>query len=273
VLSPTLSLLGYSLHDEELQPGSPVTVDLVWHGTHAEESAAPSGMAVALAAAGDGGESLLWEGTIAPDAKWPADHIYCQRVRTTIPDTLSSGDYNLALGWQQQGQEQRATLDVLTLGPSTRSFEPPPLIRSVDALLADEQGGQFRLMGLAELDQVAGERGDSLAVTLVWREEARADGNYKAFVHLVDDDGVIVAQSDVIPAQGYATNRWAPGEVIVDRHLLELPDELPPGDYQLLAGLYEPIGVRRLAAQNANGEALPDDQVPLGAVELPLTGD
>jgi hypothetical protein len=137
--------------------------------------------------------------------------------------------------------------------------------------LADDQGGQIRLLGLAELAQVQTESGETLAVTLVWQEDARVEGNYKAFLHLLDAEGSIIAQSDSVPAQGYATNRWVPDEVVVDHHLLDLPEGLPAGSYKLVAGLYEPIGGRRLAARTAAGEALANDLVPLGEVNLPIT--
>ena len=281
-ISPTLTLLGYSLHGggpqseaaepdgAQLQPGSPVTIDLFWHSLHPDGTPSPAEMVVALDISGDGHESLLWEGPIAPGARWPSDHAYCSRIRTALPDDLSPGEHHLGLRWTLSG-EQRAELGTLAVGPSTRLFEPPPLVRTVDALLSDDQGGQIRLLGLAELAQEQTDQGEALVVTLVWQEDARVEGNYKAFLHLLNAEGTIVAQSDSVPAQGYATNRWVPDEVVVDRHLLALPDGLPAGAYTLVAGLYEPIGGRRLTIRTAAGEALPHDLAPLGEVTLPIS--
>ena len=87
-----------------------------------------------------------------------------------------------------------------------------------------------------------------MTVTLVWQSTMpTAEGN-KVFVHLVNGDGAIVAQSDAEPAGGYSTDRWVEGEVVTDTHVLALPPDLPSGDYHLRVGLYDPITGRRLPA-------------------------
>ena len=54
------------------------------------------------------------------------------------------------------------------------------------------------------------------------------------------------------------TFTWQPGEVIRDNYGLLLPDDLPPGDYRLIAGLYLPTTMERLAASTAEGVPLGD---------------
>jgi hypothetical protein len=64
---------------------------------------------------------------------------------------------------------------------------------------------------------------------------------YKVFVHLIGQDGQNWAQADDFPVCGAShANTWQPGQVVLDRHLLKLPPNLPPGDYTLLVGMYEP---------------------------------
>jgi hypothetical protein len=80
---------------------------------------------------------------------------------------------------------------------------------------------------------------EKLDLTLYWQARQRIPGEYKVFVHLVDDEGRIVSQADAIPGEGMApTEGWLPGEVVADRHHLTSPGS---GHYQLLVGLYDPV--------------------------------
>ena len=73
---------------------------------------------------------------------------------------------------------------------------------------------------------------------------------------------------DRVPGRGeLPTTLWTPGEVISDTHRIVLPPDLPPGRYRLKAGLFT-------MADGAffnlpTDPATPDNQVDLGAVNLP----
>jgi hypothetical protein len=68
-------------------------------------------------------------------------------------------------------------------------------------------------------------------------------------VHLLNGEGKLVAQDDNIPALWtYPTNDWKPGEVIVDFHQFPVDSSVPPGDYTLQVGLYDPDSGGRVAA-------------------------
>lgn len=60
-----------------------------------------------------------------------------------------------------------------------------------------------------------------------------------AFVHLLGADGQVVAQHDGPLAGDYTPfERWLPGLVVKRQHLVPLPADLPPGLYDLMAGVY-----------------------------------
>jgi hypothetical protein len=95
--------------------------------------------------------------------------------------------------------------------------------------------------------------GQPLSVTLYWRVDAETTTSYKAFIHIVDPEGGIVAQSDTIPAAWTRwTTSWLPPEVVQDPHVLTVPDRLAHRSYRVVAGLYEPRTGRR--ATTSNGE-------------------
>jgi hypothetical protein len=83
--------------------------------------------------------------------------------------------------------------------------------------------------------------GGVLVITLYWQAADTVNLPYKVFVHLVDAAAArTVAQADNVPACGTRpTARWRIGEVVPDRHVIALPDDLSLGAYILRVGLYE----------------------------------
>jgi hypothetical protein len=62
---------------------------------------------------------------------------------------------------------------------------------------------------------------------------------YTIFVHLIDGNGLVRAQSDRAPWDGmFPTDRWAVGETVQDDYTLQLPADLAPGEYSLRVGIY-----------------------------------
>ena len=65
-------------------------------------------------------------------------------------------------------------------------------------------------------------------------------------MHILDENGVLVAQLDRLPG-GYPTSDWQPGELIRDQYAIPIPGTLPSGRYTLETGFYylptlEPLG-------------------------------
>ena len=56
-------------------------------------------------------------------------------------------------------------------------------------------------------------------------------------MHLVDDTGNIVGQWD---GSGAAWEGWREQDELIQQHDIQLPDTMPPGTYQIWAGLYDP---------------------------------
>ncbi len=78
----------------------------------------------------------------------------------------------------------------------------------------------------------------TLAVTLTWQAVASVADDYTVFVHVLTPDEK-VTQQDTRPCGGECPTRsWQPGEIVVDRHRLDLPAGAPPGPYRLAVGLY-----------------------------------
>ena len=299
-----LLLLGYDLEGQDAwQAGSPLKLNLYWQRSSGVSS--PTGkeavsegnppadpLLLTLQAksprddAGKSGQTSrhdLWRGPVAPaGADWRPGEVFCRRVETRIPTGVPAGDYELRVDLGESA-EGTAALGAIQVAPSTRRFEVPPVERPVEANLDN----QVRLVGADLASSV--EPGQPFTVTLVWQALPRnpagtsqpADTSYQVFVHLVDENGQIVAQSDAVPSVGtplaspaeftpYPTERWVPGEVVIDVHTLQWPKEIASGApqgaqvYRLVAGMYDPVSGRRLPARDLNGQAIPEDAIPLG---------
>ncbi len=105
---------------------------------------------------------------------------------------------------------------------------------------ADVSFGKQISLNSYKLDKAVVATGDVIQVDLFWSALNPVDKRYKVFLHLVDQDGTIIAQQDGEPVGGMSpTNSWQPGTSIVDHQGVLLPDDLAPGEYELLVGLYE----------------------------------
>lgn len=127
------------------------------------------------------------------------------------------------------------------------------------ALLDVRFGDAIALEGYA-LPETVFAPGDIVPLTLFWRAEATPVERYKVFVHLVNADGTLVAQTDAEPVGGFIlTSLWQSGESILDRYGVLLPPDLTSGEYRLLVGMYAFSGERLPVTLNGQpaGDALP----------------
>lgn len=208
-----------------------------------------------------------------PTSHWPPGLYLRQPLRLHIPADLAPIRYTLRVGLYRPEDGQRLTLssgagDGYALGQVWFEPERPLSAREVPALPETVRfGPHVELLGAAY--QVAAplpQSGDSLS--LYWRTDAPLDKPYTIFVHLLDAEGRILAQSDTVPYGGrYPTDDWRPGQIILDTRSIA-PMLSDTGSLAAFAiGLYDPISGTRLPAVTAGGQALPDN-----AFVLPLAG-
>ncbi len=99
----------------------------------------------------------------------------------------------------------------------------------------------------------------SLLLFLYWRALGPLADDYTVFVHLMDQNGAVVAGYDKEPRRGNApTTTWLPEDRIVDAVRLPLPAGIPAGRYQLEVGLYNAATGQRVGVANEAGTVLTD---------------
>ena len=134
------------------------------------------------------------------------------------------------------------------LRPGAHFVAPRPGVRREYLL-----GERIVLRGY-DLDLSESEPGGTVAIRLYWVAAGRITDQYKVFTHLVGPDGQIVAQLDAEP-QGYAlpTSEWRPGQRLVDDYEITIPDDAPPGEYELAIGMYSVESMERLGLMALRG--------------------
>jgi hypothetical protein len=190
-----------------------------------------------------------------PASRWAAGDVVRDQVSVLLPAALTTGAYNWSLSVLGSAP---VPVGLLSVTAPARSFTAPAVETTLNAAL-----GPITLYGLSGLGQPA-RPGSDLPLSLAWLDVATPPRSYNVFVHLQAADGRIVAQSDGVPANWTRrTTGWLPGEYVLDPRPLHLPPDLPPGQYSLFAGLYDPNTGERLTTQD-----YPDGRVPLGTVSI-----
>jgi hypothetical protein len=231
----------------ELRPGENSDVSLVWHALRDVKRdysvrlsvVGPSGAVVAQTA------PARLAGDFHPSDRWEARDYFRGQFRLTASASARPGSARLALelldtssGRVVASNNRLADVKLLErIGGQASATAKHPLDLTF--------GPAIRLLGYDLKPDASGEggsvkSGDTLAVTLLWQAEGEPGQPYTVFTQLLNSDGRLVAQHDSPPANGRSpTNGWLKDDRVADEHLIELPKELPTGEYRLIAGLYD----------------------------------
>ncbi len=197
----------------------------------------------------------------------------------SIPPGLQPGRYWLSVGLYRTRDIARLPArdglgapagDAIPIGPMkiARPESAPEQARNVRPAIAFTDA--ISLIGWTIAPQSIGITGSgtsntsmvAIDVDLSWRGDGRPSRDLTEFIHVIDVDGKLIAQSDQTPGEGsaptYPTSIWDSGEVVASRRTLTVP----VGRYRVIAGLYDPRTLARLARIDRMG-----DSVDLGTFE------
>jgi hypothetical protein len=171
-----------------------------------------------------------------------------------------------------------ALVPFTVIGPH---YQPPPALSPAELaqvpnpLGAAGDFGEMKLLGYS-LPQASVQPGQSLRLTLYWQAEIAMDRNWSIFVHVVDDQGVIVAQRDRYPGNGsLATTLLSAGQTFADTYVIPIPVvTVAPAAAHIEVGLYDLSDGTRLPLASGT-DALALAPVMLAArpeIDLPAIG-
>ena len=90
-----------------------------------------------------------------------------------------------------------------------------------------------------DIDRSELARGESFNITYYWKCLRRIRKNLAIFVHIFQGNQKF--QQDHFPQKGkYSTYQWEKGEVIKETYVVEIPNDIPTGNYTIGIGLWDP---------------------------------
>lgn len=262
-----IRLLGYEFSTERAEPGQTVSFSFVWQ---AIKDLDEHYMLFVHLLNMDNQNGGIKDGpptrNLYPTRYWRAGEVIRDQRTVTIPANAAPGVYRVEIGFYPLTNYQR--LEVITADGTKDNrlvigrvtVVGPPAAAPQVALNAD-LGEAITLAGYTPANAVGGQKGELvpasglLPLTLVWQSRAATQTDYTVFLQLLDSRGTLVAQYDAQPQHGnYPTSAWQPGDTIADPVTLKVP-ALPPGEYRLIAGMYDLATGKRLPA--ATGDSIP----------------
>jgi hypothetical protein len=133
--------------------------------------------------------------------------------------------------------------------------KPPQANVATPAVPVSARFGQNILLTGYDLDGSQASSGGVLQLTLHWQAEGPTTRPYTVFTHLVGRDGQLAAQQDNWPVRGeWPPTCWQRGEIVVDPYRIELPPNMPAGEYTLNVGLYDARDGSRLPLADGRDE-------------------
>jgi hypothetical protein len=221
---------------DQASPGDSIYLTMMWQANRDDDGLISSYSGQSLALLAPDGSKVAGYSLPLPAPAWEKGDVWRSQHQLILPATLETGKYTWAVGLSGLAQNP---IGQITITAPPHTFTPPPLPHTLDTTLEETATlVGFDLTGDAQ-------PGSTLTVTLVWRAEETPALSYRVFLHLLDAEGNLVAQSDGVPA-GWTrpTTGWLPGEYITDTQTLAIPPEAAPGGYALQAGMYVPGGAR-----------------------------
>jgi len=150
-----------------------------------------------------------------------------------------------------------------TIAPAYARSNPLSYAPAPNFALDVTFGERLKLMG-ADVAASSVAPGEQVELTLYWQALQSLERDYSTFVHLLDQNDIVVAQRDMYPGQGaWPTSQMRPGDIIASRYVLNVPPTAyAPDTLRWEIGVYDFATQQRLAADRGS------DNVRFGAVEL-----
>ena len=243
-----LRLLGFSVPPGPFRPGQTIRAELTWQGTGGLADLRP---ALALEV---GGAALAANDDAPAQGRYPTDRWATGEIVTEVRDVRvpagAAGAAELVVGVNGQ----RLVAAPVAISGAAAQMAPPPVGVAAEATF----GEAIRLAGF-DLPPATLDASRPVAVTLVWQAlSGEIPTGYTVFVHLLADDGRLIAQHDGPPAGGARpTNEWLAGEYVTDTHVLVWRESGYVGPARLAVGLYDPLTGARLPTAEGDLFLLP----------------
>jgi hypothetical protein len=212
--------------------------------------------------------------------EWKPGEVIVERYDIPLAFDTPSGDDDLKLGFSDltTGQDvlPPASLQALHVTAAQRAHVdlPAETVANFNAQIALLGATANGVAHSDPLPTISVKPGETIEVWLNWLAQQQIDESYTVFVHLIDGNNQLHAQQDYTPMGGaFPTQLWIPkwiaGQSVHDPYQIKVPDDLPPGEYFIEAGMYGMTSQRRVPIIGRDGH-LAGDRAILFKVQVPL---
>lgn len=222
-----LALVGYEVDAAGIPPGESGQITLFWQPLGETRPDFYLKLRVVDAAGNVVYATETWPLPSSSTTIWGNDQIYVTYHPLDIAPTAAVGPgvVEIALQPGRQGEPITAVFPSDPVWPQLFLGQRSSLAADgVDRAVSAEfrLGEDIRLT--AHEMQLEGAESAELVVTLYWAADAPLAENYTVFVHVLDENGRLIAQQDNQPNNGlYPTTAWQTGVVVQDRYFIPLP--------------------------------------------------
>ena len=174
-----------------------------------------------------------------PTGMWRPGELIADRYLLPLDDGTPPGQhYHLDVTLYEA-----ATLRPLSTASIPEIAVSHPTVRQ-DYPILKAFGGELALSEAQLVKQELGQA-ERLTVAVKWAALAQMDGDYECQLTLLDPTGTAVAYSETQPlAAAYATSRWPKNAIVASRYQLQIPPDIPAGDYTATIAVGEVISAR-----------------------------
>jgi 4-amino-4-deoxy-L-arabinose transferase-like glycosyltransferase len=217
---------------------------------------------------------LRW---LYPSSIWSPDAIVPNTHRLHLPDQLDAGAYRLVTGLYYANQRRIAVDDAVggsvDNGATIAWLKVPqtPIEIAENALPVDATINDLFALNRIAFAPVEGQ----LLAHVYWKSLThRPPVDATIFIHIVDSNGQIVAQSDLRPMNGqYPTFIWDEDEIVRTEHFLPIDVSSHPDEYTVRLGMYIFVPEPQNLPLIYNGEAREDGLIELGKLSDWMIGE
>ncbi|MCA9997666.1 MAG: DUF2723 domain-containing protein [Anaerolineales bacterium] len=210
---------------------------------------------------------------------WLPGEIIVERFDFALPHNLPAGEYPVTLGLKNLSSDTETPLQLdlgtLPVAEKRYTIDTSRLLANFRQRVGLRQA-TARLNGRRAAapwpEPLAAQPGDTVHLTLQWEALDYAEESYTVFVHLIDLGNRPLVTLDYTPLGGAVPThlwipKWLPGQRLYDPYRLQIPPDLPSGQYLIEVGLYEMVSKRRLHMADTAGNLVGDRYI-LGSVNV-----
>ncbi|MFC1961284.1 hypothetical protein ACFLYO_11325 [Chloroflexota bacterium] len=278
-LDGKLSLVGYRLPEEPVQPGEEIIVTYYWRTNGFISQNYNLSSRLLFKPTGDllTQHDLLWSGP-PPVVAWMPGTTIRVRNRIMLPDDMPAiGSYWLMTRMWSGPADASVGLPVTAtdewlITPDGVVISETTVILDQFTVLNEAQQPYTFANGLTLAGQHVGALtgGDiedrQLPLQFWWEASQAQETDTIQLLHLYQGDDYLIFDDE--PFQGrFPTTDWPQGLTLEDSWAITLPEDIS-GEWQIIMGLYDPVTYERVAVTDADGNPQADHLIQIGTVTI-----